>query len=101
MDNAHEITLCIGACDPDGIPTGTGSTPESGEPSFRYRVQNRRPTNQLELVAAFIAVAEEIERLHIECARAPWFPKYNAGRLAKNSTLSTPILPVAPPRGRT
>ena len=58
-------------------------------------------TNKLELVADFIAVAEEIERLHIEFAGAPWFPKYNTERLDKSPTSSSPILPVAPSRGRT
>ena len=75
---------------------------DCGEPSFRFRIQNRRPTTKLALIDASVAVAEEIERLHFECAGAPWFPKYNAERTAKNSTSSHPILPVAhAPRGRT
>ena len=50
-----------------------------------------------------MAVAEEIERLHIECSGAPWFPKYNADRNAKYSTATgySPIAPVSRTRTRT
>ena len=41
MDNAFEIAQCITHCDPDGIPTGTATTPGSGEPSFRFRLQSK------------------------------------------------------------
>ena len=83
MDNAFEIAQCITHCDPDGIPTGTDTTPGSGEPSFRFRLQSRNPQDKTALIDAFVAVAEEIERLHIECSGAPWFPKNNAERTAK------------------
>ena len=101
MDNAFEISQCITHCDPDGIPTGNEQTPGSGEPSFRFRLQSRNPQDKTALIEAFVAVAEEIERLHIECSGAPWFPKYNADRNAKYST-TTGYSPIAPvPRTRT
>ena len=71
MDNAFEISQCITHCDPDGIPTGNDPTPGSGEPSFRFRLQSRNPQDKTALIDAFVAVAEEIERLHIECSGAP------------------------------
>ena len=101
MDNAFEIAQCITHCDPDGIPTGTATTPGSGEPSFRFRLQSKNPQDKTALIDAFVAVAEEIERLHIECSGAPWFPKYNAERIAKNSTLTGHTLIAPAPRART
>ena len=71
MGNAFEIAQCITHCDPDGIPTGNDQTPGSGEPSFRFRLQSRNPQDKTALIDSFIAVAEEIERLHIECSGAP------------------------------
>ena len=103
MGNAFEIAQCITHCDPDGIPTGNDQTPGSGEPSFRFRLQSRNPQDKTALIDSFVAVAEEIERLHIECSGAPWFPKYNADRNAKYSTVRgySPIAPVPRTRART
>ena len=95
MGNAFEIAQCITHYDPDGITTGTDSTLGSGEPSFRFRLQSRNPQDKTALIDAFVAVAEEIERLHTECSGASRFPKYNANRTAKNSTATGPILPIA------
>ena len=97
MGNAFEIAQCITHCDPDGVPTGNDQTPGIGEPSFRFRLQSRNPQDKTGLVDSFIAVAEEIERLYIECSGAPWFPigKYNAERTATTST-ATGYSPIAP-----
>ena len=50
----------------------------------------------MELVDMFLQTHEEIERLHIENASAPWFQTYMNGKLASTASTFNHALPRAP-----
>ena len=99
--SAHEIQIAIGLCDTEGLPTGSGATPSSyAEHSFRFRMTNRDPKTKMELIDTFLRTHEEIERLHIENASAPWFPTYMSNKLANTASTFNPALPRPAPVAR-